>query len=85
MRRLEKLTTEDNKLRRKANGKKIKGGSFSSEDEDSSLEEDVSKKGKKGRNNRDKPSYNSISFNCDNMPSTTGYTSIPVGTIGCLF
>jgi hypothetical protein len=79
MRRLEKLTTENNKLRRKAKGKKAKGGSSSSEDEDSSLEEDVSKKEKKGRNNRDKPSYNSMYFNYDNMPSTTAYTSILVG------
>jgi hypothetical protein len=79
MRRLEKLTTENNKVRRKAKGKNTKGGSFLSKDEDSSLEEDVSKKGKKGRNNHDKPSYNSMSFNYDNMPNTTTYTFIPVG------
>jgi hypothetical protein len=47
MRRLEKLMTQNNKLRRKAKGKKTKGDSSSSEDEDSSLEEDVSKKEKK--------------------------------------
>jgi hypothetical protein len=47
MRKLEKLTAENNKLRRKAKGKKTKGGSSSREDEDFSLEEDVSKKGKK--------------------------------------
>jgi hypothetical protein len=79
MRRLEKLAAENNKLRRKAKGTKIKGGSSSSKDEDSWLEEDVSKNGKKGRNNHDKPSYNSMSFNYDNVPSTTAYTSIPVG------
>jgi hypothetical protein len=79
MRRLENLTTKNNKLRRKTKAKKTKGGSFSNEDEDSSLEDDVSKKGKKGRNNRNKPSYNSMSFNYDNMPSTTAYTFIPVG------
>jgi hypothetical protein len=79
MKMLEKLTAENNKLRRKAKNKKIKGDSSSSEDEDSSLEEDVSKKGKKGRNNHDKSSYNSMSFNYDNMPSITAYTSIPVG------
>jgi hypothetical protein len=79
MRRLENLTTKNNKLRRKTKAKKTKGGSFSNEDEDSSLEDDVSKKGKKGRNNRNKPSYNSMSFNCDNMPSTTAYTFIPIG------
>jgi hypothetical protein len=50
----------------------------SSDEEGSSNEEDVSKKGKKGRNNRDKSSYNSMSFNYDNMSSTTAYTSIHV-------
>jgi restriction endonuclease S subunit len=78
MKRLEKLTAE-NKLRRKVKAKRTKEGSSWSEEEDSSYEEDVSKKGKKGRNNRDKPSYNSMSFNYDNMPSTITYTSIPVG------
>jgi hypothetical protein len=47
MRRLEKLTTEKNKLRRKAKGKKTKGASSSNEDEDSSFEEDVPWKGRK--------------------------------------
>jgi hypothetical protein len=84
MRRIEKLTIKNNKLRRKAKGKKTKEGSFSSEDEDSSFEEDVSKKGKKGRNNHDKPSYNSMSFNYDNMPSTTAYTSIPLAKLPTL-
>jgi hypothetical protein len=79
MRKLEKLTVENNKIRRKAISKKTKGCSSSSEDEDSSLEEDVSKKGKKGRNNHDKPSYNSVSFNYDNMPITIAYTSKPIG------
>jgi hypothetical protein len=58
--------------------KKTKGGSSSSEEEDSSNEEYVSKKWKKGRNNHDKPSDNSISFNYDHMPSTTAYTFIPI-------
>jgi hypothetical protein len=75
---LEKLTTENNKLRRKIKAKRSKGASFSSKKEDSSNEEDVSKKGKKERNNHDKLSYNSISFNYDNMFSTTAYTSIPI-------
>jgi hypothetical protein len=78
MRTLEKLTAENNKLRRKAKCKKTKGGSFPSEDEDFSLDDDVSKKGDKGRNNHDKSSYNSMSFSYDNMPKTTAYTSIPV-------
>jgi septal ring factor EnvC (AmiA/AmiB activator) len=79
MKRLEKLTAENNKLRRKVKTKRTKGGSSSSEEEDSSYEEEYSKKGKKGINNHDKSSYNSMSFNYDNMPSTTAYTSIPVG------
>jgi septal ring factor EnvC (AmiA/AmiB activator) len=79
MKRLEKLTTKNNKLRRKVKTKRTKGCSSSSEEEDSSYEEEDSKKGKKGRNNRDKPSYNSMSFNYNNMPSTTAYTSIPIG------
>jgi hypothetical protein len=79
MKRLEKLTAENNKLRRKVKAKKAKGGSSSREEEDSSCEEEDSKKWKKGRNNRDKHSYNSMSFNNDNIASTTTYTSIPVG------
>jgi hypothetical protein len=79
LRKLEKLTAENNKLRRNIKAKRTKRGSSSSEEEDSSNEEDVSKKGKKWRNNRDKPSYNSMSFNYDNMSNTTAYTSIPVG------
>jgi hypothetical protein len=75
---LEKLTTKNKKLRAKAKGKKTKGSSSSSE-EDSSFEEEVSKKGKKGRINHDKPSYNSMSFICNNMPSSTAYTYKPVG------
>jgi hypothetical protein len=57
MKRLEKLMAENNKLRRKVKAKRIKGGSSSSEEEDSSYEEEDFKKGKKGRNNCDKPSY----------------------------
>jgi regulator of replication initiation timing len=79
MKSLEKLTIENNKLRRKVKAKRIKECSSSSEEEDSSYEEEDSKKGKKGRNNHDKPFYNSMSFNYDNMPSTTVYTSIPIG------
>jgi predicted RNase H-like nuclease (RuvC/YqgF family) len=71
MKRLEKLTAENNKLRRKVKAKMTKRGSSSSEEEGFLYEEEDSKKGKKGRNNHDKPSYNSLSFNYDNMPSTT--------------
>jgi hypothetical protein len=79
MRHLENLTAENKKLRAKARGKKTKGSSSSSEEEDSSFKEEVSKEGKKGRRNLDKPSYNSMPFNYNNMPSSTAYTSIPVG------
>jgi seryl-tRNA synthetase len=79
MKRLEKLMTENNKLRRKVKAKRTKEGSSSSEEKDSSYEEEDSKKWKKRRNNRDKPSYNSMSFNYDNMPNTTVYTSVPIG------
>jgi septal ring factor EnvC (AmiA/AmiB activator) len=79
MKRLEKLTAENNKLRRKIKAKGTKGDSSSSEEEDSSHEEEDSKKEKRGRNNRDKTFYNSMSFNYDNMSSTTAYTFIPVG------
>jgi hypothetical protein len=89
MKRLEKQTTKNNKLRRKVKGKRTKGGSSSSKEEDSSYEEEDSIKGKKGRNNHDKPSCKSMSFNYDNMPSITAYTSIPVGQapyfVGTLF
>jgi septal ring factor EnvC (AmiA/AmiB activator) len=76
MKRLKKLTTENNKIKRKVKAKRTKGDSSSNEKEDSSYEEEDSKK---GRNNCDKPSYNSMSFNYDNMPSTTANTSIPIG------
>jgi hypothetical protein len=38
-----------------------------------------SKKGRKEKNNHDKRSYNSMPFNYDNMPSTSAYSSIPIG------
>jgi hypothetical protein len=79
MKMLKKLTAKNNKLRRKVKSKRTKGGSSSSEEEDSSYEEEDFKKRKKGRNNHDKPSYNSMSFNYDNMASTITYTSIPIG------
>jgi hypothetical protein len=78
-RRLEKITAENKKLRAKAKGKKTKGSSSSSEEEDSTFEEELFKKGRKGRRNHDKPSYNSIFFNYNNIHRSTVYTSIPVG------
>jgi predicted RNase H-like nuclease (RuvC/YqgF family) len=84
MKRLEKLTAENNKLRRKIKAKRIKGGSSSSKEEDSSNEEDVSKKEKKGRNNRDKPSYNSmlsIMIICLALPLTLPYPLAKLPTL----
>jgi hypothetical protein len=65
--------------RLKAKGKKGKKHSSSSEDDDSSFEEEVSNKGKKERKKRDKFSYNTMSFNYDNMPSSAAYTFVLVG------
>jgi hypothetical protein len=59
-RKLEKITVESKKLRAKVRGNKTKGSSSSSKEEDSLFEEEVSKKGKKGRRNLDKPFYNSM-------------------------
>jgi hypothetical protein len=81
MRRLEELTAENKQLRDKAKNKKTKKNSSSRKEGDSSFEEDVSKKKRKGRRNCDKPSYNSMSFNYNNMPSSIVYTFIPVGKI----
>jgi hypothetical protein len=77
MKQLEKLNAKVKRL--KAKGKKGKKHSSSSEDDDSSFEEEVSNKGKKERKKHDKSYYNAMSFNYDNMPSSTVYTFIPVG------
>jgi hypothetical protein len=75
MKKLDKLKAKNKKL--KAKGKK--GITYSSSSEDSDSEEEVSKKGRRGRNKHDKPSYNTMSFNYNNMPNSTAYTSVPVG------
>jgi hypothetical protein len=49
IKRLEKLTTENNNLRRKVKANRTKGDSSSSKEEDSSYEEKDSKKEKKGK------------------------------------
>jgi hypothetical protein len=77
LKKLEKLKAENKKLKTK--GKKGKTYSSLSEDGDSTFEEEVSHKGRKGRNKHDKPSYNSMSFNYNNMPNSTAYTSISIG------
>jgi hypothetical protein len=77
MKKLEKLKVKNKKL--KAKDKKGKTYSSSSEDGNSSFKEEVSHKGRKGRNKHNKPSYNAMSFNYNNMPNSTAYTSIPIG------
>jgi predicted RNase H-like nuclease (RuvC/YqgF family) len=84
MRRLEELTTENKKLRAKAKNKKTKGNSSSSEEEDSSFEEDVSKKEKKGRRNHNKPSYNLMSFNYNNMLALSLILPYPLANLPIL-
>jgi hypothetical protein len=63
----------------KAKGKKDKTCSSSSEDGDSSFREEVSHKGRKGRNKHDKPSYNSMPFNYNNMPNSIAYIFVLIG------
>jgi hypothetical protein len=75
IRKLEKLKAENMKLRVKDK----KGTTYSSSSEDDDSNEEVSKKEKKGRNKHDKHSYNTMSFNYNNMPSSTAYTFRPVG------
>jgi predicted RNase H-like nuclease (RuvC/YqgF family) len=77
MKKLKKLNAELKNL--KAKDKKGKRHSSSSEDDDSSFEEEVSNKGKRERKKRNKSSYNAMSFNYDNMSSSTAYTSVPIG------
>jgi hypothetical protein len=77
LKKLEKLKVENKKL--KAKGKKGKTYSFSSKDGDSSFKYEVSNKGRKGRNKHDKPSYNYMSFNYNNMSNSTTYTFVLIG------
>jgi hypothetical protein len=74
MKKLDKLKIKNKKLRAKS----MKGMTHSSSSEVDNSEEEVLRKGRKGRKH-DKPSYNSMSFNYNTMPSSTSYTSIPVG------
>jgi hypothetical protein len=75
MKQIEKLNAELTKLKTKKDKKNIS----TSEDDDSSYEEDASNKAKKDKKKHDKSSYNAMSFNYNNMPSSMAYTSIPVG------
>jgi hypothetical protein len=75
MKQIERLNAELTKLKTKKDKKNVSA----SEDDDSSCEEDASNKAKKDKKKRNKSSYNAMSFNYNNMPSSTTYTSILVG------
>jgi hypothetical protein len=77
MKKLEKLNAKLKKLKTK--DKKGKKYSSSSKDGDSSFEEEVFDIRRNERKKHDKSSYNSISFNYNDMPSSTAYTSVPIG------
>jgi hypothetical protein len=76
MKKLKKLNVELKKLKTK--DKKGKRYSSASEDDDSSYEEEVSNKGKRGKRCA-KSSYNAVSFNYNNMANSIAYTSVPIG------
>jgi hypothetical protein len=75
MKQIERLNAELTKLKIKKGKKNVS----TSEDDDFSCEQDASNKAKKDKKKCDKSSYNAMSFNYNNMPSSTAYTSIPVG------
>jgi hypothetical protein len=75
MKQIERLNTELTKLKTKKGKKNVS----ISEHDKSSCEEDASNKAKKDKKKCDKSSYNAMSFNYNNMPSSTAYTSVPVG------
>jgi hypothetical protein len=79
MKKLEKHKAENKKL--KAKGKK--GTTYSSSSEDSDSDEEVIKKGRKGRSKYDKAFYNTMSFNYNNMPSCTTYTFVLISKAFC--
>jgi hypothetical protein len=74
MKQIEKLNAELIKLKTKKDKKNVS----ISEDDDSSDEEDASNKAKKDKKKRDKSSYNAMSFNYNNMSSSTTYTFVPI-------
>jgi hypothetical protein len=58
----------------------LTSSSSSNEESDASSEEEV--KGKRGRKG-DKKSYNTTSFNYDNLPPSSAFTSVLVGKAHC--
>jgi hypothetical protein len=82
--RVEKLSSElkQLKLQRKiekpkaSKSQQLTSSSSSNEESDASSEEEV--KGKRRRKG-DKISYNTISFNYDNLSPSSAFTSVPIG------
>jgi hypothetical protein len=74
-----KLQRKIDKLKKKLKNPKsqqLTSSSSSNEESDDSSEEEVKgKRGKKG----DKRSYNTTSFNYDNLPPSNAFTSVPIG------
>jgi hypothetical protein len=78
-----KLQRKIDKLKKKRNDSKsrqLTSSSSSNEETDASYEEEV--KGKRGRKGYTR-SYNTTSFNYDNLPPSSAFTSAPVGKAPC--
>jgi hypothetical protein len=70
-----KLQTKIDKLK-ESKSREVASSSSSNEETDASFEEESKdKKEKKG----DKRSYNTASYNYDNLPNSNAFTSVPVG------
>jgi hypothetical protein len=76
-----KLQRKIDKLKKKLKDSKscqLTSSSSSNEETDDTSEEEVKGKGNRGRKG-DKRSYNTTSFNCDNLPPSNTFTSVPIG------
>jgi hypothetical protein len=86
--RVEQLSSELKQLKpqrkidklKDSRSRQLTSSSSSNEETDASSEEEV--KGKRGRKG-DKRSYNTTSFNYDNLPPSSAFTSVPVGKAPC--
>jgi hypothetical protein len=74
LRKIDKL----NKKLKDSRSRQLTSSSSSNEETDASSEEEV--KGKRGRKG-DKRYYNTTSFNYDNLPPSSAFTSVPVGKV----
>jgi hypothetical protein len=75
MKQIERLNADLIKLKTNKGKKNVSAR----EDDNSSCEEDAFNKAKKDKKKHDKSSYNAMSFNYNNMPSSTVYTFVLVG------